>query len=425
MCVSDGSASGWRFDNPSFFLMTLGDPASFTSIQTLLFYVARLDWKHSLVLLLVDEETTHCLAWRGAEMSLATAIRIIRTLPADKVYKLLKEGGPVALTLLQFWNQRGEGKAARQQELTLQDIRDALPKLLSSIQSREIRVVPNAFNAAPTFLTYFEAAALGSIPLVLLDLSSAIKRVGASLDAIRSELEISNVARVQGWNQGGFGGYIHRFVQNEMSTVNGTKDDQHHFFYVWHPDSDWYPAFEERQAQHPLGPAFGGYDHDLATICVRMRADREALIETTDYGRTAMLHLVIPAYYPLVIDRPIAFADELLPLTVTGSRHRGTDLVWFALRHDMDEVRLLLNFVGVLPDDCNIATKVGLMAYLGSGAAGWVSGVGSLAFPPLVLIAYPLCFSTVASWAITVAGRAYDDATREATQILGDPIFLR
>lgn len=210
-----------------------------------------------------------------------------------------------------------------------------------------------------------------------------------------------------------------------MSTVNGTQYDQHHFFYVWHPDSDWYPAFEERQAQHPLGPAFGGYDHDLATICVRMRADREALIGTADYGRTAMLHLVIPAYYPLVIDRPIAFADELLPLTVTGSRHRGTDLVWFALRHDIDEVRLLLNFVSVLPDDCNIATKVGLMAYLGSGAACWVSGVGSLAFPPLVLLAYPLCLSTVASCAITVAGRVYDDATREATQILGDPIFLR
>ncbi|KAK2666462.1 hypothetical protein RAB80_018119 [Fusarium oxysporum f. sp. vasinfectum] len=198
-------------------------------------------------------------------------------------------------------------RALRQQERTFQEMQDALTQLLNDIQAREIRVVPNAFNSTPAFLAYFQAAALGSISLVLLDVASAIRRVGASLDAIRSELEIANVARVQGWGHGGFGAYVHRFVQNEMAAVHGTQDGQHHFFYVWHPDSDWYPAFEGRQAEDPLGPAFGGYHHDLATICLRMRADREALIATTDYGRAAVFHLVIPAYYPLVMDHPIAF----------------------------------------------------------------------------------------------------------------------
>ncbi|EWY79510.1 hypothetical protein FOYG_17347 [Fusarium oxysporum NRRL 32931] len=124
---------------------------------------------------------------------------------------------------------------------------------------------------------------------------------------MRSELEIANVARVQGWGHGGFGAYVHGFVQNEMAAVDGAQDGQHHFC-----------------AEDPLGPAFGGYHHDLATICIRMRADREALVATTDYGRAAVFHLVIPAYYPLVMDHPIAFADELLPLVVIGgpaSRH--------------------------------------------------------------------------------------------------------
>ncbi|CZR49793.1 uncharacterized protein FPRO_16002 [Fusarium proliferatum ET1] len=232
-----------------------------------------------------------------------------------------------AAQLLCPTKMQAERRASRQQEQTYQEVRDALPQLLSGIHAREIRVVPNAFNSTPAFLAYFEAAALGSISLVLLDVASAIRRVGASLDAIRSELEIANVARVQGWGHGGFGTYVHRFVQNEMAAVDGTQDGQHHCFYVWHPDSDWYPAFEGRQAEDPLGPAFGGYHHDLATICLRMRADREALIATTDYGRAAVFHLVIPAYYPLVMDHPIAFADELLPLIVTGGRHRGTDLV--------------------------------------------------------------------------------------------------
>ena len=104
--------------------------------------------------------------------------------------------GLLALGLSQLLTQRGERRASRQQEQTYQEVRDALPQLLNGIQAREIRVVPNAFNSTPTFLAYFEAAALGSISLVLLDVASAIRRVGASLDAIRSELEIANVARV-------------------------------------------------------------------------------------------------------------------------------------------------------------------------------------------------------------------------------------
>ncbi|KAJ3455187.1 hypothetical protein MRS44_013787 [Fusarium solani] len=252
-------------------------------------------------------------------------------------------------------------------------MQDALSRLLNDIQTREIRVVRQAFNSTPTFIAYFQSAALGAIPLALLDLASAIKRVGVSHDAIRSELAISNVAKVQGWDNGGFGAYVHRFVQNEMAAVDGTRDgadNQHHFFYVWHPDSDWYPDFEGRQAADPLGPAFGGYHHDLPTICLRMGADRQALVATTDYGHAAVFHLVIPAYYPLVIDRPVAFADELLPLVVTGGRHRATDLVWFALRQGSDAERLHLNFIGVLPEKPQNSVMMG--GLLGPWAAGLV-----------------------------------------------------
>ncbi|EXA31040.1 hypothetical protein FOVG_17636 [Fusarium oxysporum f. sp. pisi HDV247] len=174
--------------------------------------------------------------------------RTIVSLTYRQALRLARQWGPLALGLSQLLTQRGERRASRQQEQTYQEVRDALPQLLNGTQAREIRVVPSAFNSTPAFLAYFEAAALGSIYLVLLDVASAIRRVGASLDAIRSELEIANVARVQGWGHGGFGAYVHRFVQNEMAAVDGTLDGQHHFFYAWHPDSDWHPAFEGRQA---------------------------------------------------------------------------------------------------------------------------------------------------------------------------------
>ncbi|KAF4331706.1 hypothetical protein FBEOM_14528 [Fusarium beomiforme] len=305
----------------------------------------------------------------------------------------------------------------------------ALPRLLNDIQAREIRVIPNAFNSTPAFLAYFQAAALGSVPLVLLDVASAIRRVGASLDAIRSELEIANVARVQGWGHGGFGAYVHRFVQNEMAAVDGTQDGQHHFFYVWHPDSDWYPNFEGRQAEDPLGPAFGGYHHDLATICLRMRADRQALIATTDYGRAAVLHLVIPAYYPLVMDHPIEFADELLPLVITGGRHRGTDLVWFAFYRDPRDERLQLNFIGLLNlYQPNLAMTGGYVGVVGSlfGLAG--CGLASAAFPPCAPVAAALCEPFMATMIAGVtthcSGVIFDLCTCETTQVLGNPIFL-
>ncbi|KAK2036376.1 hypothetical protein LZ31DRAFT_422614, partial [Colletotrichum somersetense] len=261
---------------------------------------------------------------------------IIKSLTQAQALKIARRYGPDALLyLLQIQNRRREGKAWQEQEEACQQMKDALPRLLKDIQAREIGVVPGAFNSTPTFIEYFQTAALGTVSLALLDLANSIRKVGASLEAIRSELAISNVARVQGWDNGGFGAYVHRFVQNEMAAVGGIPGDadhEHHFFYLWHPDSDWYPAFERRQTSEPLGPAFGGYHHDLATICLRMRSDRKALIATTDHGHAAVFHLIIPAYYPLVIDRPVTFAHELLPLVITGARHRSTDFVWFALR---------------------------------------------------------------------------------------------
>ncbi|EGU76577.1 hypothetical protein FOXB_12876 [Fusarium oxysporum f. sp. conglutinans Fo5176] len=246
-------------------------------------------------------------------------------------------------------NQYKEGRAAAQKEMTYKEIQEAIPKLLEIIEQKEIRLVPNAFNSHPEFIACFQASAIAAVPLILLDLTQCIRRIGASLDEIKSELAISNIARVQGWADDGFGTYVHRFVQNEMAPVEGHTRGASHFFYVWNPDGDWYPDFEGRQRQDPLSPNFGGYHHDLATICLRMRADRRALIATTEDNNNAVFHLIIPSYYPIVIDTPIVFAAELFPLTITGSRHRGTDLVWFNLDERSRFPSPQLEFIGVLP----------------------------------------------------------------------------
>ncbi|KAH7459984.1 hypothetical protein BFJ71_g17072 [Fusarium oxysporum] len=113
-------------------------------------------------------------------MSLAVPITIARTLTRDQALERAFEfahrhGLSALLGLFQVLTQWTQRRASRQQEQTYQEIRDALPQSLNCIQAREIRAIANAFNSTPAFLAYFQAAALGSIPLVLLDLASAIR----------------------------------------------------------------------------------------------------------------------------------------------------------------------------------------------------------------------------------------------------------
>ncbi|ENH67508.1 hypothetical protein FOC1_g10010785 [Fusarium oxysporum f. sp. cubense race 1] len=325
-------------------------------------------------------------------------------------------------------NQYKEGRAAAQKEMTYKEIQEAIPKLLEIIEQKEIRLVPNAFNSHPEFIACFQASAIAAVPLILLDLTQCIRRIGASLDEIKSELAISNIARVQGWADDGFGTYVHRFVQNEMAPVEGHTRGASHFFYVWNPDSDWYPDFEGRQRQDPLSPNFGGYHHDLATICLRMRADRRALIATTEDNNNAVFHLIIPSYYPIVIDTPIVFAAELFPLTITGSRHRGTDLVWFNLDERSRFPSPQLEFIGVLPLAENNVRAGAAATFVGCWFGCVASGIAAVAFPPCAPAAetvFVSCWTTAfASGLVGAAAEEHERRSRKGVQVLGDALFL-
>ncbi|KAI1015852.1 hypothetical protein LB505_003961 [Fusarium chuoi] len=304
----------------------------------------------------------------------------------------------------------------------------AIPKVLELIEQKEIRLVANAFNSTPQFIAYFQAAAAGAVPLILLDVAQSIKIIGASLDGIKDELAISNIAKVQGWADDGFGTYVHRFVRNEMAPLEERTNGESHFFYVWNPDTDWYPDFEGRQRDDPLGPNFGGYHHDLATICVRMRADRQALIQTTGTNSQVRFHLIIPTYYSIVMDTPIVFATELFPLTITGSRHRGTDLVWFNFNVRPRFPSPQLEFIGQSPLEENKVRAGTFASIVGCWLGCAASVIAVIAFPPCAPAAEAVfvscCTAGVASSAVGAAADEYRRRGRKEVQVLGDVIFL-
>ncbi|KLO88910.1 uncharacterized protein LW93_12326 [Fusarium fujikuroi] len=157
-------------------------------------------------------------------MSGTAAIRIAKSLSKKSIIRLVLSWGPQAIMGLQaMFTQHKEGKAAVQKEMTYKEIQEAIPKLLEIIEQKEIRLVPNAFNSHPEFIACFQASAIAAVPLILLDLTQSIRRIGASLDEIKSELAISNIARVQGWADDGFGTYVHRFVQNQKAPLGGIQ----------------------------------------------------------------------------------------------------------------------------------------------------------------------------------------------------------
>ncbi|CAF3520987.1 unnamed protein product [Fusarium graminearum] len=366
-----------------------------------------------------------------ATMCAAVVPMFIGSLSAEAIRILIQEHGyDASQWIFNAYVQWKTGQAATQHTRTMEDVQHFTSDLKNIIERKEIRVVPDAFNSTPNFIGYFQTAAIGAIPLAILDVGQAIRRVGASLESIRAELAIANVSTVQGWDGGGFGSYVHRFVRNEMSAFDNDevdKEGKHHYFYVWHPDTDWHTAFEEKQAEQPLGPSFGGYDHDLSTICLRMRADREGLKATTEHGLTAVLHLVIPAYQPLVVDTKFMFAEELLPLIVTGARHRGTDLVWLALRQSPETRTPELRFVSILPDEMRTSDKCAMGSF-GCIAGTFACAAAAIIFPPCapaagaaVGVLFPSAFASVA--AVYAVG-TYEDATRPDITVLGDALNL-
>ncbi|RSL79877.1 hypothetical protein CDV31_017169, partial [Fusarium ambrosium] len=289
-----------------------------------------------------------------------TNLDIIQSLGQEQLTDLIKKYGAQALKALlrqkaleaaglgsQVYTDYVARQAYAEQGEAFKELGKAATEFSKRLQSKEIRIVHEAFNSSSVFTIAFQSAAVVAISLTLLSVDDAIKRVGSALEDIRNELAIANVAKVQGWDKYGFGGHVHGFVAHEMAAVKNSKNQ--HYFYVWHPDTDWYQKFDEKREKKPLGPNFGGYNSDLNTICLRMSSDRAALTKLTKHGPDAIFHLLIPTYFPIVMSEPVAFHDSLLPLVITGQTHREANFVWFVLRDPPEE--LTLRSIGTLIED--------------------------------------------------------------------------
>lgn len=168
---------------------------------------------------------------------------IIASLTKETVAVLIqRHGSEAVIAALKAWAQYNNGRSSNLgHEEAMRQAKNAIPNFLHNVESNSLRVIPGAFNSSPEFIAMFQTEALVAIPVALLLVAQAIERVGSSLQGIQRELTIANMAKIQGWQQEGFGAHIYRFVEYEMLQVANARaksgDQQYHYFYVWNRDT--------------------------------------------------------------------------------------------------------------------------------------------------------------------------------------------
>lgn len=253
----------------------------------------------------------------------------------------------------------------------------------------------------------------------------ALKVIGQKLDDISKELLDRNSLLVQGSQcEDGFAKHVYQYVKMRIDENGGGE----HRFFVFHPDTNWYPSFHTMIRSNPLPATFCAKSDNLDQLCRFMLQHRE------DVGPDVTFHLLIPAWSPVTITEPLHFPEGLGSLSVEGLSHKGRAYV---------SLNLPAAPVGLLHGVANVVDPTGAngTAALVAGAVtlptvGWgingaclAFGVGVASLTPLgPLLAIPIwCGTAVPAMmaaAPAIQSTIYESLREDRARILGSHLRL-
>ncbi|KAL6410082.1 hypothetical protein AUP68_06492 [Ilyonectria robusta] len=124
----------------------------------------------------------------------------------------------------------------------------------------------------------------------------------------------------------------------ERVGVTSHDPDRDHWFFVYHPDNDWYPKFYHLVSDTPLGDRFCGYTNQIDTVFLSMLEARQRIKEEEDRARIRQqpirpvkLHLLIPAYQPILIAEAPKIPENIGDFVIEGRINSGVEFVWLNL----------------------------------------------------------------------------------------------
>ncbi|KAI0439236.1 hypothetical protein F4803DRAFT_54559 [Xylaria telfairii] len=160
------------------------------------------------------------------------------------------------------------------------------------------------------------------------------------IDAHLKSMATSLAAQTALIAQKDFPQYVYDMIWERITqtSLDGVYD---HWFFVYHPDNDWYPGFFHILKSKPIGPEFCGYTNQIDTAFAFMLAARARIgkkeRKARREGRTVRptkLHLLIPAYQPLLILEALKIPDEIGDFVMEGRIHSNREFVWLNLPKD-------------------------------------------------------------------------------------------
>ncbi|KAH0429196.1 hypothetical protein CcaCcLH18_08548 [Colletotrichum camelliae] len=118
----------------------------------------------------------------------------------------------------------------------------------------------------------------------------------------------------QNQNSHSFPRHVHDFIASCTDESFETGEDE--YFFVYHPGTDWYPAFNRLLKEYPL-PKFCGAFHSIGAMSVFLENFRVVV------GPDPTINILVPAAHLFVVPDEIEIPSNLFPLRIRGELHQN------------------------------------------------------------------------------------------------------
>ncbi|QKX58846.1 uncharacterized protein TRUGW13939_05974 [Talaromyces rugulosus] len=222
-----------------------------------------------------------------------------------------------------------------------------------------VRIIGNSMlDSMEYHMKFMQTAAVG-LAFEVHQGVQALKKIGESLDGINKAMIDRNSIYTQGSaGEDGFATHVYDYIETSIEATTKDSSADNHRYFVYHPDTNWYPAFHRLIRNNPLPGGFCAKSDDLDQLCLIMQTARRTLVEASDAGKDINFHLLIPAWSPISITEPLHFPDDLQPFRVEGLKYQGKPYVTFNL--PFERARLLYGIRNLRdPEGWNTLSNVG------------------------------------------------------------------
>ncbi|KAK7419593.1 hypothetical protein QQX98_003184 [Neonectria punicea] len=254
--------------------------------------------------------------------------KTIRDKAFKKVTDMIETAVPLVKTIQAGYHLLETGDAVHNVNAAAEALNHFIPSM---------QVMGRSICDSAKIFTYFNVAAISvGIGANLVPTYQGVQ-VLQLIAARLKDISTSLAAQTALIAQKEFPQYVYEMIRERLGQ---TSDDPtcDHLFFVYHPDDDWYPKFYHLLEKNPVNPRFCGYTNQIDTIFVFMLAARRRIQEKEQRAkekgrqkRKVKLHLIIPAYQPILILEALKIPEEIGDFVIEGRINSNTEFVWMNL----------------------------------------------------------------------------------------------